>query len=78
MVGADADLAIIDLDKKQPVSTEVLKGESDFTAFDGMELKGWPVYTIVRGEVVFENGEIVGKPGHGQYIKRPVGLHYPS
>jgi len=78
MVGADADLAIIDLDKEQTVSTEILKGASDFTAFEGMKMKGWPVYTIVRGEVVFENGEIVGKSGHGQYIKRPVRLHYPS
>jgi dihydropyrimidinase/allantoinase len=77
-VGSDADLAIIDLNKEKEVSVETLHSAQDFTPFEGIKYKGWPVYTILRGKVIFENDKIVGKPGDGQYIKRPVKLHYGS
>jgi dihydropyrimidinase len=41
-----------------------------------MKLKGWPEYTVLRGKVIFEKGNVVGKPGYGRYLKRPVKLHY--
>jgi dihydropyrimidinase/allantoinase len=75
-IGSDADLAIIDLDKEKEVSVNTLHSAQDFTPFEGMKYKGWPVCTILRGEVIFENDKIVGKPGDGQYIKRPVKYHY--
>ena len=75
-IGSDADLAIIDLNKEKEVSVETLHSAQDFTPFEGIKYKGWPVYTILRGKVIFENGKIVGKPGDGQYIKRPVMYHY--
>jgi dihydropyrimidinase/allantoinase len=75
-VGSDADLAIIDLNKEKEVSVETLHSAQDFTPFEGIKYKGWPVCTIVRGKVIFENDRIVGKPGDGQYIKRPVVYHY--
>jgi dihydropyrimidinase/allantoinase len=75
-IGSDADLAIIDLDKEKEVSVETLHSAQDFTPFEGIKYKGWPVCTIVRGKVIFENDRIVGKPGDGQYIKRPVMYHY--
>ena len=37
--------------------------------FEGWNLKGWPVMTLVRGSIVAKDGEIVGEP-HGQYLKR--------
>lgn len=75
-IGSDADLAIIDLDKEKEVSVEALHSAQDFTPFEGIKYKGWPVCTILRGKVMFENDKIVGKPGDGQYIKRPVKYHY--
>jgi dihydroorotase (multifunctional complex type) len=75
-IGSDADLAIIDLDKEKEVSVNTLHSAQDFTPFEGMKYKGWPVCTILRGKVIFENDKIVGKPGDGQYIKRPVMYHY--
>lgn len=77
VVGADADLAIVDLNKRQTVTPALSHSAQDFTPFDGIELTGWPTDTIVRGQVVFSNGQIVARPGVGQYIKRPVGLHRP-
>jgi dihydropyrimidinase len=35
-----------------------------------MVLKGWPVMTIARGEIVMEDGQVVGKPGRGRFIAR--------
>lgn len=75
-VGSDADLAVIDLDKEKEVSVESLHSAQDFTPFEGIKYKGWPVYTILRGKVIFENDKIVGQPGDGQFIKRPVKYHY--
>jgi len=75
-IGSDADLAIIDLDKEKEVSVETLHSAQDFTPFEGMRYKGWPVCAILRGKIIFENDKIVGKPGDGQYIKRPVTYHY--
>lgn len=68
--GGDADLAILDLGKEQEVSAEILHSAQDFTPFEGIRLKGWPVCTMVRGEVVYNGVEVVGKPGYGKYLKR--------
>jgi dihydropyrimidinase len=69
-IGSDADLTIIDLHKKIKVSPEVLHTASDFTLFDGWSFEGWPILTMVRGNIVMENGDIVGKPGTGKYLMR--------
>jgi len=47
-------------------------GFSDYIVYEGMNLKGWPVKTIVRGHLVAENFEVVGKLGHGKFVDRPV------
>jgi dihydropyrimidinase len=48
----------------------MLKSNSDYTAFDGWKVTGWPVVTIRRGEIVFRGGKILGVPGSGQVVKR--------
>ncbi|MFC2063206.1 dihydroorotase family protein [Chloroflexota bacterium] len=68
--GGDADLAIIDLGKEQEVSTDILHSAQDYTPFEGLRFKGWPVCTMIRGEVVYERGKILGRPGYGKYLKR--------
>jgi len=75
MVGCDADLAIIDLHTEKEVNTEILNSAQDFTPFEGLKLKGWTDCTILRGKVIFENGEVTGTPGHGKYVKRPTKFH---
>ena len=75
-IGSDADLAVIDLEKEKEISVESMHSAQDFTPFEGFRYQGWPVCTILRGKVMFENDRIVGQPGDGQYIKRPVRYHY--
>lgn len=69
-VGSDADLVIVDMNKKVKVGPEILRGTADFTLYDGSTFTGWPVMTILRGNVTMENGQIVGKAGIGQYQPR--------
>ena len=74
-VGADADLTLVDLAKERVVRAAELGSYADYSLYDGWRFKGWPVMTMVRGEVVMREGEIVGPAGHGQYLKRPLGAN---
>ena len=73
-VGSDADLAIIDLEKEQPITTELLLAAQDFTPFEGYPVKGWPVMTLRRGELMYRDGEVLGGT-NGEFLRRPHGLH---
>ncbi|MFZ0328824.1 MAG: amidohydrolase family protein [Nitrososphaeraceae archaeon] len=71
--GSDADIIVIDLALKKKVSPELLRSYSDYTIYDGWELSGWPVLTMVRGIVVMEDGEVERTTlGHGKFIARPT------
>lgn len=75
-VGADADLTIVDLDEKRTVTAERLLSAQEYTPFEGMELAGWPVRTLLRGRTVFADGEILGEP-EGAYLRRPLAAEKP-
>jgi dihydropyrimidinase len=70
MVGADADIAIWDPDKKVSLSQGLMQHGSDYTPYEGMEVTGWPIKTLLRGALVADNGQIVGEPGMGQFLAR--------
>jgi len=67
---SDADITMIDLKKEKKVSSELFGGFSDYSVYEGKNLKGWPVKTFVRGKLVADNFEVIGKPGHGKLIER--------
>jgi allantoinase len=69
--GADADIVIVDPKMEFMVKGEELHSKQRITAFEGYNGKGKPLTTVVRGEVVMEGGEVVGKPGYGEYL-RPI------
>ncbi len=70
-VGKDADLVLVDLDWEREITPE-LYGYSDFSIYAGMKFKGWPRYTISRGEIIQKDGKITAKCGRGKYIKRNI------
>ena len=76
MVGSDADFAIVDINAEKDITLENLYTAQEFSPELGMTYKGWTDTTVLRGQIIFDNGRIVGKPGYGQFIKRPVKLHY--
>ena len=71
-VGSDADLVLVDLNEKRTVRGEDLHTASDFCVFEGRELTGWPILTMLRGEVVMEKGGLQGDP-RGEYLHRQIG-----
>jgi dihydroorotase-like cyclic amidohydrolase len=75
-VGADADLAIVDVNETHPVTTERLLSAQEYTPFEGMELTGWPIHTLLRGRSAFAEGEPVGEPA-GMYLQRPLTSEQP-
>jgi dihydroorotase/allantoinase len=68
-IGSDADLTIVDMKKEGEIKTEKLHSKSKVTPFDGFKVKGMPVCTIVRGQFVMKDSEIVGKSGYGTIVK---------
>ena len=69
---SDADITLIDLKKEQKVTTELFGGFSDYIVYDGWKLKGWPVKTIVRGQIIAEDFQVIGKPGYGKLVPRKI------
>ncbi|MBA2127282.1 dihydroorotase [Hyphomicrobium methylovorum] len=66
-VGYDADFTIVDLKRKETISNGWIESRCGWTPYDGMQVTGWPVGTIVRGRTVMWQGEING-PAHGEPI----------
>jgi dihydropyrimidinase len=71
-VGSDADLVVVDLAETKTVTPELLQGGADYSPYEGREVTGWPTHTIVRGQLAYDRGEVVGERGHGTHIDRPV------
>ena len=71
MVGTDADITVVDMDAEWTIEAEKMYSKSRETSmFDGWNVKGKPVLTVVRGEVVAEDGVVVGEEGYGRFQRR--------
>ena len=68
-VGSDADLCILDPNERRVMSGADLHSAADLELFEGWEVTGWPIYTISRGEVIYERGAVVGRPGRGLFVR---------
>ena len=69
--GADADLVVCDPATSRRVDPATLESAADYSAYEGIELVGWPTVTVLRGRVVAEGGRVVGPP-RGRYLHRPL------
>lgn len=68
-IGADADIAIVDLNAEWTVQTDALFARHKHTPFDGRRLRGRVRMTFVRGRLVYHNGAIVAAAGHGRVVE---------
>ncbi|MDB5476080.1 MAG: dihydroorotase [Phenylobacterium sp.] len=57
--GFDADLTIVDLKARRTFQHEQMASRAGWTPFVGMQAKGWPMATIIRGQVVMRDDEVV-------------------
>ncbi|MBM7326181.1 dihydropyrimidinase [Agrobacterium pusense] len=71
-VGADADIAIWDPEIRQVLTHSMLGDGSDYTPYEGLELTGWPILTMVRGKVVVCEGKLSADKGVGTYLPREI------
>ena len=67
--GADADIVIVDMERAQRVDPAKLMSRSDFSLYQGEEMRGWPVCTIKGGRVAVVDGRIVDESGRGQVLR---------
>ena len=61
-VGYDADFTVVDLKAKRTITNNWIASRTGWTAFDGMDITGWPMATIIRGNVVMRDDEVQDKP----------------
>jgi dihydropyrimidinase len=70
-VGSDADIVLFDPSVRRTLRSADLHG-SDYSAWDGWDVHGWPSLVMLRGRVVVEDGQLKGQAGDGRAIPRKV------
>ena len=68
--GADADLVIVDMEKRSTIRVDDQISACGWTPYDGFEVQGEPILSLIRGEVIMRDGKVLGKKGYGTYIPR--------
>ena len=71
-IGSDADIVVIDRKKEFTIRADSLHHKADWTPFEGWKVKGVPMFTLVRGEFIMKDGEVLDKPGYGKFVGRIV------
>ena len=77
VVGGDADIVVFDPKWEGKISVETSKQGVDYNAYEGFDQRGRAEKVYLRGNLVVNNGEFIGKLGQGKFIERePYGLAY--
>jgi dihydroorotase len=66
--GYDADFTVVDLKRREKIENRWIASRCGWTPYDGKEVLGWPVGTIIRGRRVMWEGELV-TPGRGRPVR---------
>lgn len=61
-VGFDADLTLVDLSAKRRISNDWIASVAGWTPYDGMDVTGWPMATVIGGNCVMREDELLGAP----------------
>ena len=67
-VGSDADLVVFDPEKRHLITAAGQQSKTDYNLYEGTEVVGDIETVLLRGNVIVEGGEVVGKPGIGQFV----------
>ena len=69
-IGSDADIVVFDPTLPVTIAPDIVRGYSDYSPYDGVEVTGWPVSTMLRGNWVVKDRELVGSHELGSFICR--------
>lgn len=70
LVGADADIVVWDPNKEKTITADTQQSAIDYNVFEGKHVKGLPRYTLTRGMVAVDDGEVKTQEGHGKFVER--------
>ena len=62
VLGYDADFTVVDLTARRTIENRWIRSRTGWSPFDGTRVTGWPVATVVRGQVAMRDDELVGPP----------------
>ncbi len=68
-IGSDADMVILDEDRRVTVTPQALNTHSDYTPYEGYQAHGWAATTIARGRVIYDEGQVTDAQGGGQLLE---------
>ncbi len=68
--GSDADVVILDPSLEKIITPGALFHNADYSPYEGMRVRGWPVATLVRGKIVMQHGRLLAEKGWGNYVHR--------
>ena len=71
-VGSDADIVIFDPKKEIRIDHSTLATNCDWSPYQGFKVRGFPEYTILRGNVIVEKGSFCGEKGMGHFLERTL------
>jgi dihydroorotase len=66
--GYDADVTVVDMKRRETISNGWIASKSGWTPYDGINVTGWPVGTVIRGRKVMWDGEL-SAPSHGECVR---------
>lgn len=69
-VGADADITLWDPARRETIRQDAMHHGSDYTPWEGFEVTGWPVCTILRGAPIVQNGTLLPRAPAGVHLER--------
>ena len=69
-VGGDADLIVLDPQRHRVIDGAAMQSRAGYSPYDGWDVYGWPRFTVSRGEVVLDDGDVIAPPGRGQWLRR--------
>jgi dihydropyrimidinase len=69
-VGSDADLVMVDPQKEMTIRGEEQHSNAGYSLFEGWKVKGIPVLSLLRGQVLLKDGQLMQNPGYGRFLKR--------
>ena len=70
LVGADADLVVLDPKRKKTISAATQQSAIDYNVFEGIEVEGLPRFVLTRGKVAVTEDKVTTEQGHGQFVAR--------
>ncbi len=70
--GSDADIAVWDPGASRTATMDVLHHDSDYSPWEGWQVRGWPVMTLLRGKIMAADGRVTGTAADGCWVHRVI------